>query len=83
MVKTLGPEMANYSSVVLETCAYAGTGDVLKIQQMLATAGEHIESGEDQPWKVRMSEARRFSCVQTIAPSLQKYTLDSVTSQHC
>ena len=54
-MKTLDTNMANYGSVVLETCAYAGTGDVLKIQQMLASAGEHIEVEDATPWKVRGS----------------------------
>ena len=34
--------------------AYAGTGDVLKIQQMLAIAGEHIEVEEGEAWKVML-----------------------------
>lgn len=56
VVKTLNGHMASYCSVVLETCAYAGTGDVLKIQQMLAAAGEHIETDEPNSWKVTASQ---------------------------
>ena len=52
VVRTLDANLASYCGVVLETCAYAGTGDVLKIQQMLATAGEHIDVDEAAPWKV-------------------------------
>lgn len=44
--------MASYCGTVLETCAYAGTGDVLKVQQMLATAGEHIDTDDANAWKV-------------------------------
>ena len=41
-----------YCQVVLETCAYAGTGDVLKVQEMLALAGEHIATEDNTAWKV-------------------------------
>ena len=52
MAKTLDEHISQYCQVVLETCAYAGTGDVLKVQQMLATAGEHITTEDDTAWKV-------------------------------
>jgi 26S proteasome regulatory subunit N1 len=32
-----------YAALTIETCAYAGTGNVLKIQKMLAVCGEHLE----------------------------------------
>ena len=55
MAKTLDEHISQYCQVVLETCAYAGTGDVLKVQQMLATAGEHLSTEDDTAWKVRGS----------------------------
>jgi 26S proteasome regulatory subunit N1 len=40
-LKTIDHPMGLYTSVALETCAYAGTGDVLKIQKMLHLCAEH------------------------------------------
>lgn len=53
VARTLDEHISQYCQVVLETCAYAGTGDVLKVQQMLGTAGEHIETEDSTAWKVR------------------------------
>jgi 26S proteasome regulatory subunit N1 len=36
--------LGKYASVTLETCAYAGTGNVLKVQQMLHLCAEHHET---------------------------------------
>ena len=54
MARTLDEHVSQYCQVVLETCAYAGTGDVLKVQEMLAAAGEHITVEDNTAWKVRM-----------------------------
>jgi len=40
-LKTIDHPMGLYTSVALETSAYAGTGDVLKIQKMLHLCAEH------------------------------------------
>lgn len=53
MAKTLNERISKYGQVVLQTLAYAGTGDVLQIQSMLATCGEHIEVDENAGWKVQ------------------------------
>lgn len=41
--KTIEHPMSKYIAVTLETCAYAGSGDVLKVQSLLQTCAEHIE----------------------------------------
>ncbi|KAJ0404772.1 hypothetical protein P43SY_005596 [Pythium insidiosum] len=41
--KTIEHRMSKYLVITLETCAYAGSGNVLKIQQLLKTCAEHIE----------------------------------------
>lgn len=58
VASTLNPHISRYCSVTLETCAYAGTGDVLKVQDMLFMCGEHINienqgEGPDFYWMVR------------------------------
>ncbi len=50
--RTLSERISAYAGVVLETVAYAGTGDVLKVQRLLALCGEHTEVDEASAWKV-------------------------------
>ena len=50
--RTLAERISKYAGVVLETVAYAGTGDVLKVQRLLALCGEHIEVDDASAWKV-------------------------------
>jgi 26S proteasome regulatory subunit N1 len=40
----LHPKIARYASVTLDALAYAGTGNVLKVQELLAVCGEHPEA---------------------------------------
>lgn len=53
ITKTLGEQVSKYAQVVLDSAAYAGTGNVLKIQELLGLCGEHIETEEATAWKVR------------------------------
>lgn len=41
------------TSTLIDVCAYAGTGDVLKIQQLLHICSEHYESKTEEKKKVR------------------------------
>jgi len=43
VIKTFDEDVSQYCTVVVETMAYAGTGNVLKVQQMLATVSELCE----------------------------------------
>lgn len=45
--KTLNEKISKYAQLVVETCAHAGTGNVLKIQEWLKICGEHLEEGKD------------------------------------
>eukprot|EP00567_Pseudictyota_dubia_P003558 CAMPEP_0197439458 /NCGR_PEP_ID=MMETSP1175-20131217/6200_1 /TAXON_ID=1003142 /ORGANISM="Triceratium dubium, Strain CCMP147" /LENGTH=934 /DNA_ID=CAMNT_0042969377 /DNA_START=145 /DNA_END=2949 /DNA_ORIENTATION=- len=48
-LRTVEHKIAKYAAIVLETCAYAGTGNVLKVQEMLHHCAEHItEAAEHQ-----------------------------------
>eukprot|EP00878_Enallax_costatus_P009276 GHUV01009695.1.p1 GENE.GHUV01009695.1~~GHUV01009695.1.p1 ORF type:complete len:780 (+),score=173.65 GHUV01009695.1:1347-3686(+) len=51
IAKTLHEQVSKYCQVVLDSLAYAGTGDVLKVQELLAMCGEHIETEENTAWK--------------------------------
>lgn len=51
VAKTFSERIGPYAAVVIESLAYAGSGDVLKVQQFISIAGEHIELEEDTQWK--------------------------------
>lgn len=42
------PFAKEYASLTVETCAYAGSGDVLKIQKWLDIAGDHLNEDEEE-----------------------------------
>lgn len=46
-LKTITHEIGSYAQACLETCAYCGTGNVLKIQKLLDSAGDHPEKEKD------------------------------------
>lgn len=45
-LKVVPGVMGKYASLTVETCAYVGTGNVLKIQRLLASCGEHLDEKE-------------------------------------
>ncbi len=42
-LKALTHNVGKYAALTVETCAYTGTGNVLKIQKLLDTAGDHLD----------------------------------------
>lgn len=44
-LKALTHPIGKYAALTVETCAYAGTGNVLKVQQMLKICTDHLETG--------------------------------------
>ncbi|CAE6171490.1 unnamed protein product [Arabidopsis arenosa] len=44
--KTFNEKIRKYCDMTLLSCAYAGTGNVLKVQDLLAQCGEHLENGD-------------------------------------
>jgi 26S proteasome regulatory subunit N1 len=48
-LKTIEHKRGRYAEVTLESCAYAGTGNVLKVQELLRSCTEHLtENAEHQ-----------------------------------
>ena len=48
-VRTVEHRMGKYAEITLETCAYAGSGNVLTVQKMLRLCAEHLtENAEHQ-----------------------------------
>mmetsp|Transcript_8940 Transcript_8940/g.29445 ORF Transcript_8940/g.29445 Transcript_8940/m.29445 type:complete len:913 (-) Transcript_8940:65-2803(-) len=50
VAKTFPSRISEYLQTVLDVCAYAGSGNVLKIQSLLAKCGEHPEAEEGDEW---------------------------------
>ena len=67
-LKTINHPLGAYASVTLETCAYAGSGDVLKIQKMLHTCAEH-HGGSSSDTSEIISEVRVNQSTSTGAPT--------------
>jgi 26S proteasome regulatory subunit N1 len=57
LAKVLEGPVGQYCTLTLETCAYAGTGNVLKVQRLMALAGEHAPPEEEEVGLVSMGEA--------------------------
>ena len=53
VARSVHERIARVAAVMLDTCAYAGTGNVLKVQEMLSICGETIDAEEGAEWKVR------------------------------
>lgn len=53
IAKTLNERISQFCVVTLDACAYAGTGNVLKVQELLSLCGEHVETAgeEGAGWK--------------------------------
>mmetsp|Transcript_8370 Transcript_8370/g.17830 ORF Transcript_8370/g.17830 Transcript_8370/m.17830 type:complete len:942 (+) Transcript_8370:134-2959(+) len=48
-IRTIEHKISKFAAIVLETCAYAGSGNVLKVQEMLHQCAEHLtEEAEHQ-----------------------------------
>ena len=45
LAKCLEGSVGEYCSLTLETCAYAGSGNVLKVQRFMQMCGEHADQG--------------------------------------
>jgi 26S proteasome regulatory subunit N1 len=46
-LRTIEHKISKYAVVMLETCAYAGSGNVLKVQEMLHQCAEHLTEGAE------------------------------------
>ncbi len=47
-LKAIPEPLQSFATILVDVCAYAGTGNVLKIQQLLSICSEHIEN-EPEP----------------------------------
>ena len=47
-LKVIPEPLQSFASILVDVCAYAGTGNVLKIQQLLSICSEHIEADKEK-----------------------------------
>lgn len=47
-LKAIPEPLQSFATILVDVCAYAGTGNVLKIQQLLSICSEHIELDKEE-----------------------------------
>lgn len=47
-LKAIPEPLQSFATILVDVCAYAGTGNVLKIQQLLSICSEHIDLEKDE-----------------------------------
>ena len=66
-IKAIEHPMSKPSSVLIEVCAWAGTGAVLKLQQLLHICNEHIEESDEEKKGDEMLQAYAVLGISVIA----------------
>ena len=72
-VKTIEHKISDFAQIVLETCAYAATGNVLQVQKLLHKCAEHVTT---------KAEGSRSSLLSHVPPSCLPSCLPSVLPSH-
>jgi len=67
LVKGVPEPLGKQIGITLEGCAYAGTGNVLKVQQFLHQCGEHAEKDEDGKEKTDVDMGYQMFAVMALA----------------
>lgn len=60
-VRALPEPFGSMTSTLIDVCAYAGTGNVLKIQSLLHICSEHYDTSKDQDKKVCFVNQKGFT----------------------
>lgn len=58
-LKVINEPLRSFATVLVECCAYAGTGNVLKVQHMLHICSEHFEHKDEKKVMKRLGAVRR------------------------
>merc|ERR1712159_811359 len=67
LVKGVPEPLQKQTAITLEGCAYAGTGNVLKVQQFLHLCGEHAEREEEGKEKTDVDMGYQMNAVISLA----------------
>lgn len=67
LVKGVPDPLGKQLAIILEGCAYAGTGNVLKIQQFLHICGEHVEKDDEGKEKTDVDMSHQMFSVIALA----------------
>lgn len=60
-LKVINEPLRSFATVLVECCAYAGTGNVLKVQHMLHICSEHFDQKEEKKVRLRLPFAMNFN----------------------
>lgn len=85
VARSVHERIAKVAAVLLDTCAHAGTGNVLKVQEMLSICGETIDAEEGAEWKVRGSGRTSSLCVgmAAVCAARHGHTPAGTSRIHC
>lgn len=67
LLKGVPEPLGKQITILLEGCAYAGTGNVLKVQQFLHLCGEHVEKDEEGKEKTDVDMSYQMFAVISLA----------------
>lgn len=57
-LKVINEPLRSFATVLVECCAYAGTGNVLKIQHMLHICSEHFDNKDEKKVSILFNELK-------------------------
>jgi 26S proteasome regulatory subunit N1 len=72
------PEIKQYAIITAESCAYAGSGNVLKVQEMLKVCAEHLEEKDWQYQMVAVIGVSLISMGENIGVEMVMRTFDNL-----
>jgi 26S proteasome regulatory subunit N1 len=58
-LKAIPEPLQSFATILVDVCAYAGTGNVLKIQQLLSICSEHIDIEKDETKDPKEKESKK------------------------
>ena len=58
-LKAIPEPLQSFANILVDVCAYAGTGNVLKIQQLLSICSEHIDIDPPKEDKEKDKDAKK------------------------
>jgi type IV secretory pathway VirD2 relaxase len=71
-LKIINEPLRSFATVLVECCAYAGTGNVLKIQHMLHICSEHFDQKDEKKVNSQISSMDRIKSMNTCYESYSR-----------
>ena len=76
-LETVSHKMGKYAAVTVESCAYAGTGNVLKIQELLHMCAEHLQENAEHQAAAVLATHGDGRLLHVISPGFARCSLSA------